>query len=136
MLGQIISGKVAATVLAGAVATSGAVALGSTTSDRYEADTLFAPTVAITTLSADRQNGPALENDKCGGKAHGAMISALAKSIPGGPGKGAIISAAAKSCGSGTGAVAGKKAKPAKNDKSKNDKSQGKQRRPAQGTQP
>ena len=110
MLGQIISAKAAAAVLAGAVATSGAAALGSTIADGQQSHSSAAPTQTSATLSADRQNGPAAD-DTGKGKGQGAKISALAKSTPGGPGKGAIISAAAKGHGQAVSAEARKNGK-------------------------
>src|SRR5439155_27166872 len=62
VLGQIISAKAAAAVLAGAVATSGAAALGSTIADGQQSHSSAAPTQTSATLSADRQNGPAADD--------------------------------------------------------------------------
>jgi len=83
MFGEILSIKVAAAILAGAAVATGGVAIQSTA-----------------TLQAQHANGPAADQSASGkGEGHGAVMSALAHSIPGGPGKGALISAAAKTHG-------------------------------------
>ena len=103
MLGQIISAKVAAVVIAGAaLATRGAAAVASTVSDNHNS-------AGRATVAASTQNGP---SDKDGnGKGQGDKISALARSTPGGPGKGAVISAAAKGHGKAVSAEASKNGK-------------------------
>lgn len=104
MIGHILSGKaLAAAILAGAVATGGAAAatVGSPNGSANH---------ATWAAQNDHQNGPTDETgptDKAGsGNGQGALISALAKSIPGGPGKGALISAAAQGHGQAVSAAA------------------------------
>ena len=83
MLGQILTIKVAAAILAGAAVATGGVAMQS-----------------AVTLHADHSSAPATDKSASGkGQGQGELISALAHSTPGGPGKGAVISAAAKTHG-------------------------------------
>jgi hypothetical protein len=103
VLGQIISAKLVAAIVAGAaVASSGAAAVASTVSDSHS--------VALqATGETSRQNGPSDKDGK--GRGQGDKISALARSTPGGKGKGAIISAAAKGHGKTVSAAASKNGK-------------------------
>lgn len=97
MLGQIISAKVAAVVLAGAVVTGGAAAaahVDNAVSSDHRAGT--AAEIGAANGRTSPQGQPEAGDN---GKGQGGTISALAKSIPGGPGKGAQISAAAKGHG-------------------------------------
>lgn len=104
MLGQIISGKLAAAILAGAVATTGAAATSQAPADNGAAHR----------NTVDQTGHNDTTNETGSGKGQGATISALAKSIPGGPGKGAQIGAAAKGHGQAVSADAKSKAKSGK----------------------
>jgi uncharacterized protein YcfJ len=114
MFGSIMTAKVAAAVLAGVVATTGAAAAAHVETDasadhRSDVERLTPVRPADVDNDKDVDKDKVVEKDKVVDKGHvdmdkglGDVISALAKSIPGGPGKGAQISAAAKTHGDTT----------------------------------
>lgn len=110
MFGSIMSAKVAAAVLAGVVATSGAAAAAHFETDaRADHRSDVERMTPARPADVDNDKDVDIDKDKDVDNGHidmdkgiGDIISALAKSIPGGPGKGAKISAVAKTHGDST----------------------------------